>query len=112
MDKLVEELDRYADGTLTSFSVPLDMYQGTEFQRRVWQALRQIPYGEVRSYADIAAAVGNPLAARAVGSANKRNRIPILIPCHRVIHKDGSIGGFNSGVHIKERLLALERVRL
>jgi len=108
MEKLVRELDRYFRGELESFSVPLDLDDGTPFQRKVWKQLIAIPYGGAASYADIAAAVGNPKAARAVGSANGRNRIPILIPCHRVIKADGGIGGYASGTPIKKALLELE----
>ncbi len=106
--KLVKELDLYFSGKLKTFSVPLDPPSGTEFQRRVWQELSRIPYGETRSYAELAAAVGNPRATRAVGSANGQNHIPIVVPCHRVIRADGSLGGYSSGLAIKRALLELE----
>ncbi len=109
---LVDELDRYFSGTLTHFTVRLDLQDGTPFQRSVWEELTRIPYGETRSYGQIAAAVGNPKAPRAVGQANNRNRIPILIPCHRVIQSDGSLGGYASGLETKIRLLKLEGVSL
>jgi O-6-methylguanine DNA methyltransferase len=112
MPKLIEELDRYFRGDPVVFSVPLDPESGTPFQRHVWDELRRIPWGQTRSYGDIASAVGKPGAARAVGSANRANQIPILIPCHRVIKADGSLGGYASGTHIKKRLLELEQVRL
>jgi methylated-DNA-[protein]-cysteine S-methyltransferase len=110
MSKLIKELDGYFDGNLTRFTVPLDPAVGTRFQRRVWEELTAIPYGQTRSYGEVASAIGNPRASRAVGSANKRNCIPILIPCHRVIKSDGGIGGYNSGTHIKRALLKLEGV--
>jgi len=112
MNRLIEQLDRYFRGDLTAFTVPVDFDTGTPFQRKVWDALARIPYGETRSYADLAAAIGNPRAARAVGSANGENPIPILIPCHRVIKADGGLGGFSSGTHIKQALLELEGIRL
>ena len=106
--RLADELDRYFAGTLTSFTVPLDLRDGTPFQRSVWEELTRIPYGETRSYGEIAAAVGNPKASRAIGQANNKNRIPILIPCHRVIQSDGTLGGYASGLETKTRLLRLE----
>ena len=83
--------------------------QGTDFQKRVWEALIQIPYGETRTYKEIAAAAGNPKASRAVGMANNRNPIPIIIPCHRVIGTNGSLTGYAGGLKVKEYLLKLER---
>ncbi len=112
MKKLAEELDRYFSGKLTTFSIPVALTAGSPFQRRVWKQLELIPYGETRSYADIARDVGNPRGCRAVGGANGSNPVPIVVPCHRVIKADGSIGGFSSGVHIKRKLLALEGVVL
>ena len=88
--------------------IPLDV-QGTAFQEAVWQALRQIPPGETRSYAQIAAAVGRPGAVRAAGSANGANNVAVLIPCHRVIRTDGSLGGYAYGLEIKQELLDRER---
>jgi O-6-methylguanine DNA methyltransferase len=90
------------------FSVPKD-YRGTPFERRVWEEVLRIPYGETRSYEELAVAVGRPNAARAVGRANGRNRIAILIPCHRVVRKDGQLGGYGVGIRRKEYLLDLER---
>jgi AraC family transcriptional regulator of adaptative response/methylated-DNA-[protein]-cysteine methyltransferase len=84
-------------------------YPGTEFQTRVWDALRQIPYGETTSYEALAAAVGRPGAQRAVGKANGDNRIAIVIPCHRVVRKDGTLCGYGGGLWRKQRLLELER---
>jgi len=112
MDRLIAELDDYFSGRPTNFSVPLDIASGSDFQRRVWQQLTTIPYGETRSYGQIAAALGKPSAGRAVGSANRSNCIAIVIPCHRVVRADGSLGGYASGVHIKEKLLRLEGVSL
>ncbi|WP_291326522.1 methylated-DNA--[protein]-cysteine S-methyltransferase [Desulfovibrio sp. UCD-KL4C] len=83
--------------------------QGTEFQKRVWQALYAIPYGEVRTYKDIATAIGNPKACRAVGMANSVNPIPIIVPCHRVIGSSGKLTGFASGLNAKKNLLNLEK---
>ncbi len=102
------ELAAYFAGGLQRFESPL-VYPGTPFQRRVWEALRAIPYAETRSYEQIANAAGSPRAVRAVGSANGRNRIAILIPCHRVVNKSGALGGYGGGLRRKEFLLALER---
>ncbi len=101
-------LREYAVGTRTSFDLPWDV-QGTPFQLQVWEALSAIPYGETRSYADIARAVQKPKGAQAVGQANSRNPLFIIIPCHRVINADGSLGGSGAGEDKKEQLLKLER---
>lgn len=106
-----EQLVEYLDGSRTVFDLELDP-AGTPFQRRVWQGLTEIPYGEVISYGELARRIGMPGAARAVGQANGKNPIPIVVPCHRVIAADGSIGGFSSGLGLKRQLLALERVQL
>ncbi len=108
IEKTRTELERYFAGSLKRFSVPLE-YPGTEFQARVWKALLDIPYGETRSYEDVARAVGSPGAVRAVGSANGKNRIAIIIPCHRVVNKSGELGGYGGGLWRKRRLLDLER---
>jgi len=92
-----------------AFELPLDL-RGTEFQRAVWQALLEIPYGETRSYAEIARQVGQPNAVRAVGAANGANPIPIVVPCHRVIGRDGSLTGYGGGLDKKVFLLQLEGV--
>lgn len=107
------QLSLYAEGKLREFDLPLSP-KGTDFQKRVWQKLREIPYGETRSYKQLAEAVGDPNACRAVGGANGKNPIPVIIPCHRVIGADGSLGGFTSGIENKKRLLGLEgaKVRL
>lgn len=102
-----EELTAYFAGTLRTFTVPLQPV-GTPFQLSVWGALRQIPYGETRTYAQIAEAIGNPKACRAVGMANNRNPISILIPCHRVIGAGGALVGYGGGLEAKKFLLSLE----
>lgn len=91
-----------------SLAIPLDV-KGTAFQQRVWQALRDIPPGETRSYGELAAALGNPNASRAVGGANGANNIAVLIPCHRVVQADGSLGGYAYGPEIKAELLKREK---
>jgi AraC family transcriptional regulator of adaptative response/methylated-DNA-[protein]-cysteine methyltransferase len=108
LEKLEEELAAYFAGSLREFSVPL-VYPGTPFQQRVWDQLLAIPYGATRSYQQIAAAVGDPKAVRAVGRTNGLNRIAIVIPCHRVVNKDGRLGGYGGGLRRKEFLLDLER---
>ena len=101
------QLKAYFDGTLYRFDLPLDM-RGTDFQLRVWGVLQTIPYGETRSYRQVAEAVGAPRAVRAVGAANGRNPIPILVPCHRVIGADGKLVGYGGGLPLKKMLLELE----
>lgn len=108
LDQLRGELAEYFAGTRQTFDVPL-VYPGTPFQRAVWDALREIPYGQTCAYDDIARAVGKPGACRAVGTANGKNRIAIVIPCHRVVNKSGALGGYGGGVWRKQRLLELER---
>lgn len=103
-----KELAEYFEGKRNRFDLPLSLH-GTEFQKRVWQALCQIPYGETRSYQQLAASIGNKNAQRAVGMANHANKIAIVIPCHRVIQSDGKPGGYAYGVSCKEYLLDLER---
>ena len=105
-----QQLEEYFSGTRREFSVPLDL-EGSPFQVEVWTALRAIPYGETVSYADIARAVGRPAAVRAVGAANGRNPISIIVPCHRVIGADGSLTGYGWGVDRKAWLLAHEHDR-
>jgi AraC family transcriptional regulator of adaptative response/methylated-DNA-[protein]-cysteine methyltransferase len=108
LEKLEGEIASYFAGSLRSFSVPL-IYPGTNFQRRVWEQLLAIPYGETRSYEQVAVAVGDKKAVRAVGRANGLNRIAIVIPCHRVVNKNGELGGYGGGLRRKQFLLALER---
>ncbi|MBW2037983.1 MAG: methylated-DNA--[protein]-cysteine S-methyltransferase [Deltaproteobacteria bacterium] len=103
-----EEIVAYFEGRLTRFSSPLHP-QGTPFDMKVWEAVKRIPFGETRSYQEIARQVGNPRGCRAVGGANRRNPVPLIIPCHRVIQKDGGLGGFSSGIEIKKWLLRFER---
>jgi methylated-DNA-[protein]-cysteine S-methyltransferase len=102
-----DQIEEYLAGGRTSFDLPLRA-EGTPFMLRVWEELCGIPYGETRSYKDIAAAVGRPGAARAVGMANNRNPIALIIPCHRVIGADGSLTGYAGGLDLKRRLLELE----
>lgn len=102
------QLDEYFAGTRQTFDIPLRLH-GTPFQQQVWAALREIPYGETRSYKDIALAVGRPKACRAVGMANNRNPIFIIVPCHRVIGADGSLVGYGGGLDMKRALLDLEK---
>jgi O-6-methylguanine DNA methyltransferase len=101
------ELVEYFAGTRRQFSFPLDL-RGTEFQLACWRALVAIPYGETRTYADIARAVARPRGFRAVGMANNRNPVAIVVPCHRVIASDGTLCGYGGGLHIKQKLLELE----
>ncbi|AKB85263.1 methylated-DNA--[protein]-cysteine S-methyltransferase [Methanococcoides methylutens] len=101
------QLQEYLAGERKEFDLPLSPV-GTEFMQRVWDALCEIPYGETRCYQEIAQRIGNPKASRAVGLANNRNPIPIYIPCHRIIGKNGKLTGFRSGLGLKERLLELE----
>jgi O-6-methylguanine DNA methyltransferase len=103
----VNELEEYFAGKRRQFTFPLDL-RGTDFQRACWQALLAIPYGETRTYADIARAVGKPNAFRAVGMANNRNPIAIVVPCHRVIASDGTLCGYGGGLDVKRKLLELE----
>lgn len=101
------ELEEYFAGRRRAFHMPLDL-RGTDFQKRCWQALLAIPYGQTRSYRDIAGAVGRPTAFRAVGLANHDNPIAIVVPCHRVLASDGSLCGYGGGLDVKRKLLELE----
>ena len=105
-----EQLAAYFAGELTVFDLPLDL-RGTDFQRRVWAALREIPYGRTRTYGELATALGAPSASRAVGLANGRNPISIVVPCHRVVGASGSLTGYAGGVDRKRALLDLEACR-
>ena len=106
-DTAVRQLREYFAGTRRKFAVPLDL-DGTEFQQRAWAAMCGIRYGHTLSYAQQAKAIGKPKAVRAVGSANGANPVPIIVPCHRVIASDGSLGGYALGLTMKRYLLALE----
>jgi AraC family transcriptional regulator of adaptative response/methylated-DNA-[protein]-cysteine methyltransferase len=108
LERIAAEMEDYFGGRLKEFSVPV-VHPGSPFQMKVWEELRKIPYGEVRSYEDIARAIGDPKAVRAVGHANGLNRIAIVIPCHRVVRKGGALGGYGGGLARKQYLLDLER---
>ncbi len=104
----IQQLREYLEGKRAQFDVPLDL-RGTDFQLSVWRQLLRIPYGETRTYGDLARAVGRPLASRATGAANGANPVPILVPCHRCIAAGARLGGYGGGRALKARLLALER---
>ena len=106
--KVIDQLEEYFAGTRTQFTVPLEQ-KGTPFQQRVWRTLLNIPYGQTVSYGEIARSIGLPQASRAVGAANGKNPISILVPCHRVIGHSGKLVGYGGGLPIKEKLLAHER---
>jgi methylated-DNA-[protein]-cysteine S-methyltransferase len=105
----IKQVEEYLCGERRKFSIPLDL-QGTEFQKRVWQELLRIPYGKTRSYKEIAELIQNEKAVRAVGTANGRNPISLIVPCHRVIGSNGTLTGYAGGLNIKEKLLKLEGV--
>lgn len=107
-DSFKKELEGYFGGKTSEFKQQTVFLEGTDFEKKVWLALKEIPYGETRTYKWLAEKIGNPKANRAVGQALGRNPIPIVLPCHRVIESDGSIGGYSSGVGIKRRLLDME----
>ena len=107
LEASANQLRDYFAGTRDRFELPLEP-AGTDFQRAVWAALSAIPHGELRSYREIALAIDNPAAVRAVGAANGRNPLPVVVPCHRVIGSDGSLTGFAGGLEIKRQLLELE----
>jgi methylated-DNA-[protein]-cysteine S-methyltransferase len=105
------QLAEYAEGTRRAFDLPVRL-EGTAFQRKVWDALAQIPFGQTRSYQDIAVAIGRPGASRAIGQANHQNPVAPIIPCHRVITSTGNLGGYGGGMDLKRTLLAHEGVQL
>lgn len=107
LDEVAGQLEEYFAHVRTSFDLPLDLH-GTRFQVAAWEALAAIPYGETRTYAVQAARVGRPNAARAIGAANGRNPISIVLPCHRVVGSDGTLTGFAGGIEVKAALLAFE----
>jgi methylated-DNA-[protein]-cysteine S-methyltransferase len=110
LTEAARQLQAYFAGQLREFSLPLDL-QGTDFQKRVWGQVAAIPYGETRSYGQIATAIGSPRAVRAVGAANGANPVPIVVPCHRVIGANGKLVGYGGGLALKKRLLELEGAR-
>jgi O-6-methylguanine DNA methyltransferase len=103
-----QQVIEYLEGKRTDFDLELDP-RGTDFQLRVWSALREIPYGETRSYAQVARQIGHPRAVRAVGTANGANPLSLVVPCHRVIASGGKLGGYGGGLELKRRLLAMEQ---
>ncbi len=105
---VINQLKKYLDGKLRRFNCKL-YFEGTLFQKKVWAALARIPYGQTRSYQDIAKKIGHPKAFRAVGNANGQNPIPLILPCHRVIESNGGLGGFGHGIKVKKRLLDFEK---
>ena len=108
LKEAIKQLNEYFDGKRKSFDLPLEP-KGTEFQNKVWNALKEIPFGETRSYGEIAKVIGNEKAARAIGMAKNKNPIAIIVPCHRVIGANGKLVGYAGGLDIKERLLKLEK---
>ena len=106
-NQTIQELEEYFQGKRTTFTVPLDL-RGTEFQKSVWRQLQKIPYGTTATYAEIAKKIKRPKAVRAVGAANGKNPLCVLVPCHRVIGSNGSLTGFSGGLKIKQKLLDLE----
>ncbi len=109
LHRLGEQLTAYFEGRLREFSMLLDL-RGTPFQLRVWSALRQVGYGELRTYGQIASGMGAPQAVRAVGAANGANPVPIIVPCHRIIGSNGKLIGYGGGLEMKRRLLEVEGV--
>ena len=108
LDMAAQQLEEYFSGSRREFDIPMDM-GGTDFQKKCWQALMEIPYGETRSYSDIAMQVGSPKGVRAVGMANHVNPIPIIVPCHRVVGKNGSLTGYAGGLDMKTWLIEHEK---
>lgn len=106
--EVLSQLKRYLEGKLRRFNCPLDI-KGTPFQKKVWSELMKISFGQIRSYKEIAEAMGHPRAFRAVGNANGRNPVPLIIPCHRVIESNGGLGGFGHGLKVKKQLLDFEK---
>lgn len=107
-DELARQMEEYFQGNRKRFDIPYILH-GTSFQKKIWAALEQIPYGQTRSYGEIAQSVGSPRAYRAVGMANHRNPVMLLVPCHRVIGADGSLGGYAGGTALKQYFLELEK---
>jgi methylated-DNA-[protein]-cysteine S-methyltransferase len=109
--KAAQQLEEYFDGKLKIFDLPLT-FHGTQFKVQVWEAVLKIPYGETRSYGEVAAMINNPKASQAVGKTNHTNQIAIIVPCHRVIGHDGSLVGYAGGLELKQKLLDLEKCHL
>lgn len=109
LQQAVQQMEEYFNGCRKKFFLPFDV-EGTDFQKKVWRQLSQIPYGKTCSYKDIARRMKNEKAMRAVGAANGQNPLPIVVPCHRVIAADGSLGGYSEGLKIKTQLLELEKM--
>lgn len=112
LQQAVQELEEYIQNQREIFTVPLDLSHGTAFQQAVWHSLLAVPYGQTTTYGDIAQQIDNPKAVRAVGVAIGKNPISIIVPCHRIIGKDGSLTGYSGGLDIKIKLLTLEKVQL
>ncbi len=108
VQKVENEFNEYLGGKRKTFDIPINLV-GTEFQKKVWNELLNIPYGETRSYKDIAKAIGNEKASRAIGNANNKNPVMIIVPCHRVIGSNNKLVGYGGGLDMKEKLLELER---
>ena len=108
---VLKQLKKYLGGEIRHFGCKVDV-KGTPFQKKVWSALTKIPYGQTRSYKEIAQAIGHPKAFRAVGNTNGQNSIPLIIPCHRVIENNGGLGGFGHGVWVKKQLLEFEKAHV
>lgn len=111
LKSVIEQLEEYLEGKRTKFSIPLEP-EGTEFQKEVWKTLQKIPYGKTRSYQEMANLIKNEKACRAVGTANGKNPISIIIPCHRVITTSGTLGGYSGGLDKKIKLLEIEKVSI
>lgn len=111
LEETEKQLESYFKGELQKFDLPVKL-SGTDFQERVWKALQNIPYGQTRSYKQLAEAIDNKKASRAVGGANNKNPLPIIVPCHRVVGSSGDLVGYGLGLDIKKQLLALEGIEL
>ena len=107
-----KELDSYFNGEPVTFSLPVNFISGTEFQIRIWKEITKIPYGKLLSYSCLAKRIGSPRAVRAVGSALNANPVSIIVPCHRIVNKNGKLGGFGLGLAVKKKLLRIEGIRI
>ncbi|MHB1458507.1 MAG: methylated-DNA--[protein]-cysteine S-methyltransferase [Armatimonadota bacterium] len=106
---VIDQISNYFTGTVLDFNLQVDYTDATTFEQKVWEAARKIPYGTTVSYTDLAQTIGNPNACRAVGNALGRNPVPVVVPCHRILRSDGTLGGFSAGLSWKEVLLNIER---